>query len=161
MKQQSLYDIQLVNIQGEKTTLARYAGQVLLIVNVASKCGFTSQYKGLQSLYEQYQSKGLEILGFPCNQFGSQEPGSHEDIQAFCETNYKITFPMLAKIDVNGANTHPLYTFLKKECPGILGTESIKWNFTKFFISKDGKVVKRYASNDDPSTIGKEISIQL
>jgi glutathione peroxidase len=156
-----LPNIPILDIHNNQINLQDFQGKSLLIVNVASKCGFTSQYKGLQSLYEQYQSKGLEILGFPCNQFGSQEPGSHEDIQAFCETNYKITFPMLAKIDVNGANTHPLYTFLKKECPGILGTESIKWNFTKFFISKDGKVVKRYASNDDPSTIGKEISIQL
>jgi len=156
-----LPNIPILDIHNNQINLQDFQGKSLLIVNVASKCGFTSQYKGLQSLYEQYQSKGLEILGFPCNQFGSQEPGSHEDIQAFCETNYKITFPMLAKIDVNGANTHPLYTFLKKECPGILGTESIKWNFTKFFISKDGKVVKRYASNDDPTTIGKEISIQL
>ena len=156
-----LPNIPILDIHNNQINLQDFQGKSLLIVNVASKCGFTSQYKGLQSLYEQYQSKGLEILGFPCNQFGSQEPGSHEDIQAFCETNYKITFPMLAKIDVNGANTHPLYTFLKKECPGILGTESIEWNFTKFFISKDGKVVKRYASNDDPSTIGKEISIQL
>jgi len=156
-----LPNIPILDIHNNQINLQDFQGKSLLIVNVASKCGFTSQYKGLQSLYEQYHSKGLEILGFPCNQFGSQEPGSHEDIQAFCETNYKITFPLLAKIDVNGANTHPLYTFLKKECPGILGTESIKWNFTKFFINKDGKVVKRYASNDDPSTIGKEISIQL
>ena len=156
-----LPNIQLDDIKNTPRNLQDYAGKSLLIVNVASKCGFTNQYKGLQSLYEQYQSKGLEILGFPCNQFGSQEPGSEEDIQNFCETNYKITFPMFAKIDVNGANTHPLYAFLKKECPGILGTESIKWNFTKFFLNKEGKVLKRYASNDDPASIAKEIASQL
>ncbi len=156
-----LPNIQLDDIKNTPRNLQDYAGKSLLIVNVASKCGFTNQYKGLQSLYEQYQSKGLEILGFPCNQFGSQEPGSEEDIQNFCETNYKITFPMFAKIDVNGANTHPLYAFLKQECPGILGTESIKWNFTKFFLNKEGKVLKRYASNDDPASIAKEIASQL
>jgi glutathione peroxidase len=156
-----LPNIQLVDIKNTPRNLQDYAGKSLLIVNVASKCGFTNQYKGLQSLYEEYQSKGLEILGFPCNQFGSQEPGSAQDIQNFCETNYKITFPMFAKIDVNGSDTHPLYAFLKKECPGILGTESIKWNFTKFFINKEGKVLKRYASNDDPASIAKEIASQL
>jgi glutathione peroxidase len=156
-----LPNIPLIDLQGNTQNLQDFTNKSLLIVNVASKCGFTNQYKGLQGLYAEYQAQGLEILGFPCNQFGAQEPGSAEEIQSFCETNYNVTFPMFAKIDVNGDNTHPLYAFLKKECPGILGTESIKWNFTKFFINKDGKVMKRYASNDDPSTIGKEILPQL
>ena len=156
-----LYSLPVRTLAGKDTDLSAYKGHVLLIVNTASQCGFTPHYAGLETLYRQYKDQGLVVLGFPCNQFGGQEPGTAQEIQSFCETNYNVTFPMFAKIDVNGDNTHPLYAFLKKECPGILGTESIKWNFTKFFINKDGKVMKRYASNDDPSTIGKEILPQL
>ncbi|MBU3634977.1 glutathione peroxidase [Polynucleobacter sp. es-GGE-1] len=146
-----LPNIPLKRLDGSAENLQDYAGKVLLIVNVASNCGFTSQYRDLQKLYEANKAKGLEILGFPCNQFGAQEPGSAEQIQSFCSTNYGVTFPMFEKIDVNGDNTHPLYAYLKDRAPGILGTTGIKWNFTKFIVSKDGQSITRLASADGAS----------
>jgi len=146
-----LPNIPLKRLDGSAENLQDYAGKVLLIVNVASNCGFTSQYRDLQNLYTANQAKGLEILGFPCNQFGAQEPGSAEQIQSFCSTNYGVTFPMFEKIDVNGDGTHPLYLYLKDQAPGILGTTGIKWNFTKFLVSKDGQSIIRLASADGAS----------
>ena len=146
-----LPNIPLKRLNGDQENLQDYAGKTLLIVNVASNCGFTSQYRDLQNLYTANQAKGLEILGFPCNQFGAQEPGSAEQIQSFCSTNYGVTFPMFEKIDVNGDNTHPLYAYLKDQAPGILGTTGIKWNFTKFLVSKDGQSITRLASADGAS----------
>ena len=143
-----LPNIPLKRIDGSSENLQDYAGKVLLIVNVASRCGFTPQYRDLQNLYTTYKDQGLEILGFPCNQFGAQEPGSAEQIQSFCSTNYSVTFPMFDKVDVNGSSTHPLYAFLKEQAPGILGTAGIKWNFTKFLVSKDGQSIARMASAD-------------
>lgn len=144
-------------INGSQENLHGYSGKVLFIVNVASQCGFTGQYKDLQALYAKYQTSGLEILGFPCNQFGAQEPGSAEQIQNFCESKYSVTFPMFEKIDVNGPNTHPVYAFLKNAAPGLLGTTAIKWNFTKFLVSRDGKTVKRYSSATSPHEIQSDI----
>jgi len=155
---ESIYNIPVKTIDGKETTLAQWKDKVLLIVNVASKCGFTSQYKGLEELYEKHAKKGLVVLGFPCNQFGSQEPGTEKDIQQFCSLTYNVTFPMFSKVDVNGPHTHPLYAFLKKSEPGFLGTEAIKWNFTKFLVNKKGEVVKRYASATTPESLEKEIS---
>ena len=146
-----LPNIPLKRLNGSPENLQDYAGKTLLIVNVASNCGFTSQYRDLQNLYSAYQAKGLEILGFPCNQFGAQEPGSAEQIQSFCSTNYGVTFPMFEKIDVNGDSTHPLYVYLKDQAPGMLGTKGIKWNFTKFLVSKDGQSITRLASADGAS----------
>ena len=146
-----LPNIPLKRLNGDQENLQDYAGKTLLIVNVASNCGFTSQYRDLQNLYTANQAKGLEILGFPCNQFGAQEPGSAEQIQSFCSTNYGVTFPMFEKIDVNGDTTHPLYAYLKDRAPGILGTTGIKWNFTKFIVSKDGQSITRLASADGAS----------
>lgn len=154
---QSIYDFNIKTIEGEETTLAPYRGKVMLIVNVASKCGYTPQYDGLQALYEKYQEKGLVILGFPCNQFAGQEPGTEKEIQNFCRVNFGVTFPMFSKIEVNGENTHPLYAYLKSEQPGILGTEAIKWNFTKFLVDKEGKVVARFGSSTKPKEIEAEI----
>lgn len=158
---ESIYHIPVKTIDGKETTLDQYKDKVLLIVNVASKCGFTSQYKGLEELYEQFHTKGLEVLGFPCNQFGSQEPGSEKDIQEFCSLTYNVKFPMFAKVDVNGPTTHPLYAYLKKSEPGILGTEGIKWNFTKFLVNKKGEIVKRYASATTPESLKSEITALL
>jgi len=152
-----LPNIPLKRLDGSLENLQDYAGKVLLIVNVASKCGFTSQYRDLQNLYTANQAKGLEILGFPCNQFGAQEPGSAEEIQNFCSTNYGVTFPMFEKVDVNGAGTCPLYVFLKEKAPGILGTSGIKWNFTKFVVSKDGQSITRLASADGASKMEEAI----
>ncbi|MGD8191652.1 glutathione peroxidase [Brevibacillus ginsengisoli] len=152
----SVYSFEVRTIRGEARSLNDYAGNVLLIVNTASKCGFTPQYKGLQSLYETYQMDGLVVLGFPCNQFMSQEPGTEEEIQQFCEVNYHVTFPMFAKIDVNGADAHPLYRYLVKEAPGML-TDSIKWNFTKFLVDRKGNVVKRYAPTTKPEDLEEDI----
>lgn len=153
-----IYDISAKTIDGSDKKLDAYKGKVLLIVNVASKCGFTPQYKGLEALHRKYQGKDFEVLGFPCDQFGHQEPGNEDEIKNFCSLTYDVSFPMFAKIDVNGANTHPLYQFLKSEATGILGSEGIKWNFTKFLIGKDGKVVKRYGSIDTPEKIDKDIA---
>ncbi|NIE63841.1 glutathione peroxidase [Burkholderia sp. Ax-1719] len=138
-------------------SLEQYAGKVLLIVNTASECGFTPQYAGLQKLYDQYATRGLAVLGFPCNQFGKQEPGDATQIGAFCEKNFGVTFPMFEKIDVNGANAHPLYHWLTGEAPGLLGLERIKWNFTKFLVDRSGKVVKRYAPVTKPDAIAADI----
>ena len=152
----SIYDIPVTTANGEEKSLADYRGKVLVIVNVASKCGFTPQYKGLQELYEKYNDQGLEILGFPCNQFLAQEPGSNEEIQSFCQVNYGVSFPVFAKIDVNGSDAHPLYKHLTKEASGILGG-AVKWNFTKFLVDRDGNVVKRYAPNTEPEKLTEKI----
>ena len=153
----SLYDFELMTIDKEKTTLAPYKGKVLLIVNVASKCGFTYQYEGLEKLYKTYKDKGLVILGFPSNQFSNQEPGNEEEIKNFCSLTYDVTFPMFSKIDVNGENAHPLYVYLKKEQSGILGSESIKWNFTKFLVDKQGNVIERFAPTTAPEILEETI----
>ena len=156
-----LPNIPLKRLNGAQENLQDYAGKTLLIVNVASRCGFTPQYRDLQNLYEENKAHGLEILGFPCNQFGAQEPGSAEEIQNFCSTNYGVTFPMFEKVDVNGAGEHPLYAFLKDKAPGILGTTGIKWNFTKFLVSKDGQSVERLASADGASKMAEAIKKEL
>ncbi len=152
-----IYDFAVKDIHGKTVKLDAYKGKPLLIVNTASKCGFTPQYKGLEALYEKLHGKGLEILGFPCNQFGEQEPGSEAEIESFCELNYGVTFPMFAKVDVNGDGAAPLYKYLKKEKPGLLGSEAIKWNFTKFLVDRDGKVIERYAPNTEPAAIAGDI----
>lgn len=155
------FDTSITTINGEERTMRDYEGKVLLIVNVASKCGFTPQYKGLEALYKQYKDRGFEVLGFPCNQFGAQEPGAEEEIVQFCELNFGVTFPMFAKIDVNGKETHPLFEQLKSGATGVLGTEAIKWNFTKFLVARDGTIVDRFASNTSPDALTKEIETLL
>jgi glutathione peroxidase len=154
----SIYDFEANTIDGQTLKLDAYKGKTLLIVNVASKCGFTPQYKGLEALYRKFKDKGLVILGFPCDQFGHQEPGDENEIKNFCSLNYDVTFPMFAKIKVNGDDAHPLYKFLKQEEKGILGTSGIKWNFTKFLVDKAGTVVKRYGSMDSPDSIEKDLA---
>lgn len=154
----TVYDFEAKTIDGQTQKLDAYKGKVLLVVNVASKCGFTPQYKGLEALWRKYKDKNFAILGFPCDQFGHQEPGDENEIKNFCSLTYDVSFPMYAKIDVNGANAHPLYKHLKEEAPGVLGSEGIKWNFTKFLIGKDGKVVKRYGSMDTPEKIDGDIA---
>ncbi|MGR8932224.1 MAG: glutathione peroxidase [Gammaproteobacteria bacterium] len=149
----SIYSFSAASNDGETVSLESFKGKVLLIVNTASRCGFTPQYRGLEEIYREYKDRGLEILAFPCNQFGAQEPGTNQEIAAFCETNYQISFPLFEKIDVNGDQTHPIYRFLKSEAPGVLGSKTIKWNFTKFLIDREGKVVKRYGSMTSPSAI--------
>lgn len=156
-----LYDIIATTIDGRQQSLGDYAGKAMLVVNVASRCGFTAQYAGLEALYRRFADRGLVVLGFPCNQFGAQEPASEAEIAKFCSANYDVTFPMFAKIEVNGENAHPLYRLLKHAAPGILGSEAIKWNFTKFLIDPEGRVVKRYAPNDTPQAIGKDIETLL
>jgi glutathione peroxidase len=157
----SIYDFSATTIDDKEQSLSAYRGKTLLIVNVASKCGFTPQYEGLEKLYRDDRERGLVVLGFPCDQFGHQEPGDADEIKNFCSLNYDVTFPMFAKIEVNGANTHPLYKFLKKEAKGLLGSEAIKWNFTKFLVDKSGNVVRRYAPTDKPESIGKDIEAML
>jgi glutathione peroxidase len=157
----SIYEIPFQAADGSEATLKPFAGKPLLIVNVASKCGFTPQYDGLQKLYAKYKDRGLMVLGFPCNQFGGQEPGSDAEIQSFCKLNYGVDFPVYAKIEVNGAATHPLYQHLKKEEPGLLGTEVIKWNFTKFLVGKDGTVIKRFAPTTKPEDLEGDIEKAL
>jgi len=156
-----LYGIKVKAISGKESGLESYQGKVLLIVNTASKCGFTSQFAGLEDLYKQYKDQGLEILGFPCNQFLKQDPGSDSEISEFCSLNYGVTFPMFSKIEVNGDSTHPLYQLLKSEARGLLGSEKIKWNFTKFLVDKEGKVIKRYAPNLEPKEIAADIETYL
>ena len=157
----TVYDFSATTIDGDEQKLDAYKGKTLLIVNVASKCGFTPQYKGLEALYEKFRDQGLVVLGFPCDQFGHQEPGDEDEIKNFCSLNYDVQFPLFAKIEVNGANTHPLYKFLKSEAKGLLGSEAIKWNFTKFLVGKDGKVVRRYAPRDTPEGMQKDVAAAL
>jgi glutathione peroxidase len=152
-----LPNIELERLNGNKEQITVYAGKVLLVVNVASQCGFTSQYKELQDLYDDFHSKGLEILAFPCNQFGGQEPGTPQQIEAFCSTRFGVTFPVFQKTDINGPNTHPLFEYLKTAAPGLLGTEGIKWNFTKFLVNRNGLPVKRFASASSPASISADI----
>ncbi|HET6195258.1 MAG TPA: glutathione peroxidase [Acetobacteraceae bacterium] len=156
-----VYDFKATTIDGDEQSLAEYKGKTMLIVNVASKCGFTPQYKGLEDLYEKFRDQGLVVLGFPCDQFGHQEPGDEEEIKNFCSLNYDVQFPLFAKIEVNGANAHPLYRYLKGEAKGLLGSEAIKWNFTKFLVDKDGKVVRRFAPTDTPKGIEKDVAAAL
>ncbi|WP_250472139.1 glutathione peroxidase [Caballeronia sp. GAFFF1] len=153
----SIYGFTAERLDGTTVSLDTYRGKVLLIVNTASECGFTPQYRGLQELYTLYAGRGFEVLGFPCNQFGKQEPGDAAQIGSFCETNYGVTFPMFAKIDVNGPNAHPLFKYLTEKEPGVLGLEAIKWNFTKFLIDRDGNIVKRYAPITKPESIADDI----
>jgi glutathione peroxidase len=154
-------DLEVTTLEGEHQTLAAYAGKTLLIVNVASRCGFTPQYSGLEALWREYRERGLVVLGFPCNQFGHQEPGSEEEIKAFCSTRYEVSFPMFAKVDVNGPGAHPLFTRLKEAAPGVLGSTAIKWNFTKFLVDKQGQVLKRYGSMDTPASLARDIEAVL
>lgn len=153
----NIFDYTATGLAGATVDLAQYKGKVLLIVNTASACGFTPQYKGLEEVYQQFRDKGVVVLGFPCNQFGSQEPGTEAEIGAFCEKNYGVTFPLFAKVDVNGDAADPLFKQLKKDAPGLLGTEAIKWNFTKFLVGKDGKVAKRYAPSTKPDELTGDI----
>jgi glutathione peroxidase len=157
----SIYNFQAQSIDGQNVDLSRYRGQVMLIVNTASACGFTPQFTGLEKLHQQYGPQGLAVIGFPCNQFASQDPGDNEQIAGFCQRNYGVSFQMMGKIDVNGNNAHPLYQWLKQEAPGFLGTEGIKWNFTKFLIGRDGRVIKRYAPQDTPEKIAKDVEAAL
>ena len=153
----TLYDFDAVTIDGKTQKLDEYRGRTVLVVNVASACGYTSQYAGLEALYRKHQDRGFVVLGFPCNQFGSQEPGTEEDIANFCETKFGVTFPLFAKVDVNGENEHPLFKWLKSQKKGIFGTAAIKWNFSKFLIDANGDVVKRYGSGDTPEAIEKDL----
>jgi glutathione peroxidase len=155
------YDFQAQSIDGRPVPLQQYAGKVLLVVNTASACGFTPQFGGLQQLHETYKDRGLVVVGFPCNQFGSQDPGSNAEIGQFCERNYGVSFPMMSKVDVNGGKADPLFKWLTAEAPGLLGTKAIKWNFTKFLVGKDGRVVKRYAPQDAPASLAKDIEAAL
>ncbi len=153
----SIYQFEATTIDGKKQSLSEYKGKVVLIVNVASKCGFTPQYEGLETLYNKYSEKGFVVLGFPCNQFGGQEPGDSDDIKEFCSVNYGVTFPMFEKVKVNGDEAHPLFKFLKEEKKGTLGSKSIKWNFTKFLVDRNGKVIERFSSSDKPIDLAEDI----
>ena len=153
----TVHDYSAKTIDGEDRTLSDYKGKVLVIVNTASKCGFTPQYKGLEKMFREFRGRGLVVLGFPCDQFGHQEPGDENEIKKFCLLNYDVSFPMFSKVDVNGDHAHPLYKYLKNEAPGFLGSRAIKWNFTKFLVDKSGKVVKRYGSMDKPESFIKDI----
>jgi glutathione peroxidase len=157
----SIYDFEAKSINGDAISLSLYKNKVLLIVNTASQCGFTPQFKGLENLHKNLSSKGLVVLGFPCNQFGMQDPGSNSDIESFCQSNYGVSFQMMEKIDVNGSNAHPLYAWLKAQAPGILGSEGIKWNFTKFLVGRNGEVIKRYAPQDNPESITSDIATAM
>ena len=158
---QSLYDFSALSISGERADLATQRGKVILIVNTASACGFTPQFAGLEQLWRDYRGRGLVVIGFPSNQFGAQDPGSNDEIASFCQLNYGVDFPMMAKVDVNGARAHPLWQWLTAEAPGVLGSRAIKWNFTKFLVGRDGKVRKRYAPNDKPESLRKDIEAAL
>jgi len=157
----SIYDFEVRQIDGQQVPLERFKGQVLLIVNTASQCGFTPQFGGLEDLYERYRERGFAVLGFPSNQFGNQDPGSNEEIGAFCQKNYGVSFPMMAKIEVNGPGAEPLYRWLTKEKPGLLGSTAIKWNFTKFLVGRDGEVIRRYAPMETPATLKRDIEAAL
>ena len=157
----TVYDFEALQIDGQPVALSQFKGRVLLIVNTASACGFTPQFAGLEALHKSYGDKGLVVLGFPCNQFGAQDKGSNDEIASFCQRNYGVSFPMMAKVEVNGAKAHPLYQWLCEQAPGVLGTKAIKWNFTKFLVDKDGAVLKRYAPTDTPKSLGKDIEAAL
>ena len=157
----SIYDFDAIQMNGQPLALASLRGQVMLIVNTASACGFTPQFGGLEKIHQAYKDQGLTVLGFPCNQFGSQDPGSNESIASFCQLNYGVSFPMMEKIKVNGPDAHPLYQWLCAEAPGLLGSKAIKWNFTKFLVGKDGAVLSRYAPTDTPESLGKDIEAAL
>jgi glutathione peroxidase len=158
---ETVYDFSAQSIDGAPVALSQYRGRVLLIVNTASACGFTPQFGGLEQLHQTYGARGLVVLGFPCNQFGGQDPGSNEQIGAFCQKNYGVSFPMMGKIEVNGADAHPLYRWLSAEAPGLLGSKAIKWNFTKFLVGKDGRVIRRYAPQDAPAKLASDIEAAL
>ncbi len=157
----TVYDFEALQINGQSVALEKFKGKVMLIVNTASACGFTPQFAGLEELHQSYGGKGLVVLGFPCNQFGAQDAGANAEIAEFCQLNYGVSFPMMAKIDVNGASAHPLYQWLSAEAPGLLGSKSIKWNFTKFLVAKDGTVLKRYAPTDTPKSMKDDIEKAL
>ncbi len=157
----TVYDFEARQIDGKTVPLKKFKGQVLLIVNTASACGYTPQFAGLEELHKAYGRRGLVVLGFPCNQFGAQDPGSDGEIAQFCQLNYGVSFPMMAKIDVNGADAHPLYQWLSAEAPGLLGSKNIKWNFTKFLVGRDGQVIRRYAPQDAPASLAKDIEAAL
>ena len=157
----SIHNFDAKTIDGTEILFSKYTNQVMLVVNTASQCGFTPQFKGLEDLHKTLGPKGLVVLGFPCNQFGSQDPGSNADIESFCQSNYGVSFQMMEKIDVNGNNAHPLFVWLKEQAPGILGSEGIKWNFTKFLVGRNGQVIKRYAPQDNPESIAKDIEVAL
>ena len=157
----SIYDFEALQMNGQSVPLSQYRGKVLLIVNTASACGFTPQFGGLEELHKEYADQGLVVLGFPCNQFGAQDPGSNDEIASFCQLNYGVSFPMMAKIDVNGAGASPLYRWLAAEAPGLLGSKAIKWNFTKFLVGKDGQVLRRYAPQDAPEKLAGDIEAAL
>ena len=157
----TVYDFEALQINGKSVALSQFRGKAMLIVNTASACGFTPQFAGLEELHKAYGKKGLVVLGFPCNQFGAQDSGSNGEIAEFCQLNYGVSFPMMAKIDVNGAHAHPLYQWLAAEAPGLLGSKSIKWNFTKFLLGKDGTVLKRYAPTDTPASLAQDIEAAL
>jgi glutathione peroxidase len=161
MSSPSIYDFEAKSIAGQDIPLSQFKGQVMLIVNTASKCGFTPQFGGLEQLHKSYAAKGLAVVGFPCNQFGSQDPGADGEIAEFCQVNYGVSFPMMGKIDVNGPSAHPLYKWLSSEAPGLLGSKAIKWNFTKFLVGKDGQVIKRYAPTDKPADLAKDVEAAL
>ena len=157
----SIYDFEARSIDGQTVSLAQFRGKALLIVNTASACGFTPQFGGLEKLHQTYSSRGLVVLGFPCNQFGSQDPGSNDEIASFCQLNYGVSFPMMSKVDVNGDAAHPLYQWLTAEAPGMLGSKAIKWNFTKFLVGKDGRVIRRYAPQDAPEKLSSDVEAAL
>ena len=157
----SIYDFEALSIQGQPADLSTQRGKVLLIVNTASECGFTPQFAGLEELWKTYRDQGLVVVGFPSNQFGGQDPGANGQIEAFCQLNYGVSFPMMGKVDVNGAQAHPLWKWLTEQAPGILGSKAVKWNFTKFLVGRDGKVLKRYAPTDTPASLKKDIEAAL
>jgi glutathione peroxidase len=157
MAAQSVYDFEALSIEGKPAHLSTQRGKVLLIVNTASACGFTPQFGGLEQLWRKYRDRGLVIVGFPSNEFGAQDPGTNDQIASFCELNFGVSFPMMAKVKVNGADAHPLWKWLKAQAPGVLGTETVKWNFTKFLVGRDGRVLKRYAPNDSPEAIEADV----
>ena len=161
MAEHSISDFEAIDITGKTHRLADMAGKVMLIINTASKCGFTPQFGGLEALWQAYRNRGLVIMGFPSNEFGRQDPGSNDEIASFCQLNYGVSFPMMAKIEVNGSSAHPLYGWLKSEAPGLLGSKGIKWNFTKFLVGRDGQVIRRYAPLDAPEKLAADIEVAL
>ena len=161
MAKHQISDFEALDIQGRRVPLSDYAGQLLLIVNTASACGFTPQFGGLENLWQSYRARGLVVLGFPSNEFGRQDPGSNDEIASFCQLNYGVSFPMMAKVEVNGSQAHPLYQWLCGEAPGLLGTQAIKWNFTKFLVGRDGQVIRRYAPQDKPEALAADIEAAL